>query len=628
MCGIAGAVFKDKTFSQKALFEQALTMLKHRGPDNAGSYFNKNIWLGHTRLSIIDLSPEANQPMLNYDKSFAIAYNGEVYNFRDLESKYQLEGLKTKSDTEVVLESFIKYGGTVFEDLNGMFAFAICDVKKNELTLVRDRLGIKPLYYYNDSKIFAFASEIKALQVLIGQKIDCNIASIHEWMYYGNSLGGKTMFKEIKQVPPGHTLVFDIENFDFKLNTYWKLDGKTTPYKLKDADKLAQKVSDYLEQAVKRQLVSDVPVGIFLSGGIDSSAITAYASKHYHGKISTYSVGFDDPMFKDERPKAKKVAAHYGTNHHELYISGTDVQFVIEDLIDHHGVPFFDAANIPLYLMAKEVSKDVKVVLQGDGGDEVFGGYRRYHSIRYRHLLHVAAKFGKGPISIFPDSLKKQRIMRYLNIYDNSDLGNIIASLLTGEGYDHTLLTLFKEPYRSEIASFNPIAHYLKVQKSFKVADPGQQLSMVDLSIILPDIYLEKVDRSTMAHSLEVRVPFLDHDLVDFMSTIPGYIKMPKGKKKWLLKKALRGVVPDFVLDAPKAGFDVPFSLWLFGPLRPHFYGNLDDFQRSNSNFFNKEVIDQWFKETETKKKDHSTRLWKIYQFILWANRFNVSINI
>lgn len=628
MCGIAGVVMNSGfSFNDDAL-ESALLLLKHRGPDFSGSYRNGNVWLGHTRLSIIDLSPEANQPMLNTDESFAIAYNGEVYNFRDLKSKYRLDGLKTSGDTEVVLESFIRHGEAILKELNGMFAFAVKDVKKNELTLVRDRLGIKPLYYYHDNNIFAFASEIRALQMLIGHRTDCNISSFHEWLYYGNSLGGKTMFKEIKQVPPGHTLVFDIENFEFKLNTYWKLDGKTTPYKLKDADKLAQKVSDYLEQAVNRQLVSDVPVGIFLSGGIDSSAITAYASKHYHGKISTYSVGFDNPMFKDERPKAKKVAAHYGTNHHELYISGTDVQFVIEDLIDHHGVPFFDAANIPLYLMAKEVSKDVKVVLQGDGGDEVFGGYRRYHSIRYRQLLHVAAKLGKGPISLLPDSSKKQRILRYLNIYGNSDLGNVIASLLTGEGYDNTLLTLFKEPYRSEIASFNPFAYYLKVQKSFKDADPGQQLSMVDLSIILPDIYLEKVDRSTMAHSLEVRVPFLDHDLVDFMSTIPGYIKMPKGSKKWLLKKALQGVVPDFVLDAPKAGFDVPFSLWLFGPLRPHFYANLVDFQKSNPNFLDKQVIDQWFKETESKKKDHATRLWKIYQFIIWANRFSVTIKM
>lgn len=626
MCGIAGVVMNSGFSFNDDVLESALLLLKHRGPDYSGAYRNGNVWLGHTRLSIIDLSSEANQPMLNTDESFAIVYNGEVYNFRDLKSRYRLDGLKTSGDTEVVLELFIQHGEAILKDLNGMFAFAINDVNKNELTLVRDRLGIKPLYYYHDSNIFAFASEIRALQMLIGNKTECNISSVHEWLYYGNSLGGTTMFKEIKQVLPGHTLVFDIENFEFKLNTYWKLDGKTTPNKIKDGDMLAQKVSDYLEQAVNRQLISDVPVGIFLSGGIDSSAITAYASKHYDGKISTYSVGFDNVMFKDERPKAKKVAAYYGTNHHELYISGTDVQFVVEELIDHHGVPFFDAANIPLYLMAKEVSKDIKVVLQGDGGDEVFGGYRRYHTIRNRHFFYLAAKIGKCPVSLLPDSFNKQRILRYLNIYDNTDLAVIFARLLTSEGYDNTLLNLFNEPFRSEIGRVNPFAQYLNVQKSFVDADPGQQLSMIDLSIILPDIYLEKVDRSTMANSLEVRVPFLDHDLVDFMSTIPGYIKMPKGNKKWLLKKALRGVVPDFVLDAPKAGFGVPFKFWLLGPLRNHFIDNFAAFQDKNPIFFNKKTIDVWFNETESYRVDHSTRLWKIYQFIIWANRFNVKL--
>jgi asparagine synthase (glutamine-hydrolysing) len=507
-----------------------------------------------------------------------------------------------------------------------MYAFAVHDIQNNGLTLVRDRLGIKPLYYYHDENIFAFASEIKALQALIRQKTDCNMDSVHEWLYYGNALGGRTMFKEINQIPPGHSLYLDIEKFQPSISTYWKIKGRTQSYTKKDADNLALQVREYLEQAVRRQLVSDVPVGVFLSGGIDSSAITAYAAKHYAGKIATYSVGFDDSSFRDERPKAKEVASHYSTNHHELFIQGSDVKSVVETLIDHHGVPFFDAANIPLYLMAKEVSSEVKVVLQGDGGDEVFGGYRRYHSIRHRYLLNSAAKIGKLSVGFFPDSFIKQRILRYLNIYDNNNLSDVIASLLTSEGYDNTLLNVFMEPYRSEIALFNPFEQYRKVSEGFKNLDPGQQLSMVDLSIVLPDIYLEKVDRSTMAHSLEVRVPFLDHDLVDFMETIPGYIKMPRGNKKWLLKKALRGVVPDSVLDAPKAGFGVPYNRWLLDSLRAHFNDNFAAFQAKNVGFFNKNVIDIWFKDTESMKCDHGPRLWKIYQFVIWANRFNVNI--
>ena len=631
MCGIVGSVtrtgFAPENSSSR---EKALSLISHRGPDAHGECTRGSVWFGHTRLSILDLSESGSQPMLSEDGRFAITYNGEVYNYRDLASSLELTDLHSTCDTEVVLRSFAQIGSSAFRQLNGMFAFALHDQETHAVWLVRDRLGIKPLYYYLDHERLVFASELRALITLLGHTPECNIDGLHEWMFYGNSLGERTLYKNICQLLPGHFLHLDTNTFKSKFLAYWSLkDASALSNQTKDSTKqLIVSTRRLLESAVQRQLISDVPVGVFLSGGIDSSAITAFAARHYKGRLATFAAGFDDPYYKDERPKACRVAKHFGTDHHELFIEGRDIAGVVEALIDHHGMPFFDAANIPLYLMAKKVSGEIKVVLQGDGGDEVFGGYRRYASLRMHPLLHALAGPGKISSRALPASRLRQRIIRYCDIYGQEDLGTTIGLLLTSESLGGEALSIFTNPLRDRIAASDPMSHYREVRAPFSDLDIGQQMSMVDLSIELPYIYLEKVDRSTMAHGLEVRVPFLDHDLIDFAVRIPGYRKMPYGQKKWLLKKSLRGIVPDFVLDGPKTGFSVPFRHWLLGPLKQHFFDHLSEFQHLNPGVICHKTLNEWFAITEHGKADFSPRLWKLYNFMIWANRFDIQLHL
>lgn len=438
--------------------------------------------------------------------------------------------------------------------------------------------------------------------------------------------GERTLYKNIRQLLPGHFLHLDANTFKYKSGAYWSLkEASALSNQTKETTKqIIASTRRLLESAVERQLISDVPVGVFLSGGIDSSAITAFAVRHYKGRLATFAVGFDDPHYKDERPKARRVAKHFGTDHHELYIDGRDIAGVVEALIDHHGMPFFDAANIPLYLMAEKVSGQIKVVLQGDGGDEVFGGYRRYATLRMHSLLHAFAGVGSIAAGALPACALRQRILRYCNIFGQKDIGVTIGLLLTAEDLGGEALDVFDVSFRKRIAASDPMVRYREVGAGFAFLDAGQQMSMVDLSIQLPDIYLEKVDRSTMAHGLEVRVPFLDHEVVDFVSRISGYRKMPLGQKKWLLKKALRGIVPDFVLDGPKTGFNVPFKHWLMGPLKGHFFDHLELFERANPRVIQRSAIDQKFSMTEEGKADFSSLLWKLYNFMIWANRFKI----
>jgi len=629
MCGICGYALSLRSTeftARRTRLGQSVALLQHRGPDAAGTVERAGVGLGHTRLSILDLSDAGRQPMETEDGALAIAYNGECYNFRDIARDLGIVGLRSDSDTEVVLRAFEAEGPACLTRLNGMFAFAVHDRTAGEVWLVRDRLGIKPLYYFLDNERLVFASEIRALLTLLGRTPDCETSGIHEWLFYGNSLGQRTLYRGIRQLLPGHHLRLDLESFKPETSAYWSLQEESAIARQirRPARDLVATTRKLLEAAVARQLVSDVPVGVFLSGGIDSSAITAFASRHHAGRLATFAAGFGDPSYPDERPKARQVAEHFGTDHHELFIESRDMAQVVEALIDHHGMPFFDAANIPLYLMAQTVSRDIKVVLQGDGGDEVFGGYRRYATLRMLPLLHALADVGRISAGALPASSLRQRILRYCNIFGQNDVGDTIGLLLTAEDLGGEALDVFDASFRKRVATSDPMARYREVRSRFAHLDAGQQMSMVDLSIELPDIFLEKVDRSTMAHGLEVRVPFLDHELVDFVARIPGDRKMPMGRKKWLLKKALRGIVPDFVLDGPKTGFNVPFKHWLMGPLRPHFADHLAAFERTNPRVIQRSTIDRWFEVTDQGKADFSSRLWKMYNFMIWANRFKI----
>ena len=631
MCGIVGIATRlpRQNSSLAARYQEATAVLHHRGPDGRGQYQDANVWLGHTRLSILDLSSAGAQPMQSNDERFVISYNGEVYNFRDLAKESRLENLRSGSDTEVVLRLFAKDGINSLVKLNGMFAFAVYDRQTRRLWLVRDRLGIKPLFYKLDAERLIFASEIKGIVALDSESPTCDISALHEWSYYGNPLGGRTLYSGIRQLLPGHYLEVDLDGFAHSARPYWSLEQQAENAVTDSGGERAAiaKTRYLLEQAVRRQLVSDVPVGVFLSGGVDSTAITAFASRHYDARLVTYSAGFDFLRDGGELPKAKRIAAHYGTEHHEIYVEGGNVGDLFETLVHHHDMPFADAANIPLYLMAAQISGQTKVVLQGDGGDELFGGYRRYSTLNYYRLLHPMALALQRVHRITPKSASYYRVQRYLHAFAARDLATTMALLLTAEDQSSAPSAIFAPQLRAVVEQFDPFARHRECQQMFSAHDIGNQMSFVDLMITLPDTYLEKVDRSTMAASVEIRVPFLDHDLVDYVVRLPGSRKIPWGRKKWLLKSALDGIVPAEVLHGPKTGLTVPFGDWLKVALKPLFFDHLSTFERRHPDVLNIDYVTRLFARTNSGHRNDSFMLWKVLNFMVWANRSNISFN-
>jgi len=631
MCGIAGIVSRvDGGLEDRAaLTRTALDCLHHRGPDGRGEYLDGSVWLGHVRLSILDLTVAGNQPMVINDGQFVICYNGEVYNYSELVQSLTIEGLHSHSDTEVVLSAFAKFGVAAISRFNGMFAFAIYDRQRQKLWLVRDRLGIKPLYYRIDEQGLIFASEIKALIAMDPATPECDLSSLHEWLFYGNTLGERTLYQGIRQLLPGHYLELDITTFEHRIEEYWTPKRQSTLSQVQiSTDDMIVETRRLLEQAVKRQLVSDVPVGIFLSGGIDSSAITAFATKHYAGRLATYTAGFDFDKGVNELPKARRVAQLYGTEHNEIHVSGFEIADTVEKMVHHHDMPFSDAANIPLYLLAAKISNKTKVILQGDGGDELFGGYRRYSTLSFLKIFRFLARQGQFINKVTPASAHYFRRQRYLNALASDDLAMTMALLLTEEDGKSRPAVMFTAEFQQEIERHDPFVRYRQCQRYFEDHDIINQMSLVDSMIVLPDIFLEKVDRSTMAASLEARVPFLDHDLVDYCMRIPGHRKVPMGRKKWLLKKALEDIVPNDVLYGNKTGFGVPFGYWLRGALKPMFFDHLEQFQRARPGVLDAKVIHDWYDEHVSRRRDRSFLLWKVLNFMIWANKSKINFSI
>jgi len=628
MCGIIGlaTVSDQRSQNPEARVQEALRVIRHRGPDDQGLYNDRNFWLGHARLSVLDLSSAGHQPMKSACGRFVIAYNGEVYNYRELAANYGITDLRSASDTEVVLQLFAQQGVDSLIKLNGIFAFSVYDKYERKLWLMRDRMGVKPLYYRLDATGLAFASEIKGVHALTSHALTCNVAGLNEWLYYGNSLGDRTLYRDIKQLLPGSYLELDLTTFECVEQKYWTLEEQAAiPASGSEPNKcMVSETRRLLELAVQRQIVSDVPVGIFLSGGIDSSAIAAFASRHYKGRLATYSVGFDFAKNGSELPKARRVAALCHTDHNELYISGKDIGNLVEKMVLHHGMPFSDAANIPLYLMAERIKGHTKVVLQGDGGDELFGGYRRYTTLRYYRLLHPLAKLLRRVHSYAPESAQYHRIQRYLSAFSAADLTTTIALLVTAENQQSKPSDIFMPSFSREIDKADPFERFRSLHEVCRHYDIGNQMSLIDLLVVLPDIYLEKVDRSTMAASLEVRVPFLDNDLVEYAVSLPGNSKMPFGRKKWLLKTALKGIIPDEILLGPKTGFGVPYGQWLQTSLKALFFDHLATFSRTQPDVLNIEHVKHLFSRTEAGLQNHSSLLWKTLNLLIWANSTNI----
>ena len=620
MCGIAGVAYRDGLPVDRKVVARMGACLRHRGPDDEGVYTGAGVGLAHTRLSIIDLSESGRQPMQSEDGRYAISYNGEVYNFREL--RHTLEGLghefRGRSDTEVVLRAFVEWGESSFAMLEGMFALAVWDEAERRLHLARDRFGIKPLYYHADSERVAFGSEIKALLASgeVGRELDW--AGLHEYLYYNTALGERTMFAGVRKLPPGHALTLDEDGA-----RVWEYASVFDVEAVEDDYATAvERVRELLERAVVAHLVSDVPVGVFLSGGIDSSAITAFASKHYGGKLKTFSAGFDFDRGVNELPKARAVAEHFGTDHHELHVSGGDVAGVIERLVRCHDQPFGDAANIPLYLLCEQLGDGNKVVLQGDGGDEVFAGYRRHSFMAIEHWIDVVAKPTSWAAPMVPRWVRYYRFcQRFSRTNRELRLAMVVASGIGDTQPSH----VFAPGARAALEGSDPFARYREYYNRFAELDSAQRAVYTDSAIILPDLFFEKVDKATMAHGVEVRVPLVDTRLAAYVMGLPSKYKIRWMHKKRIMRRALRGVVPDAILDMPKVGFGVPESYWMRTTLAGYMRDVLEDDTRASASLFDRRALRTLIEDHVEGRKDNGSFLYRLLNLALWYDEYGIA---
>lgn len=590
--------------------------LSHRGPDDSGVWVHGPIGLGHARLSIIDLSPTGRQPMSTPDGRVTIAYNGEIYNFPELRRALEAEGaqFRGRSDTEVALHAYVRWGTAAFARFNGMFAFALWDESQQRLYLVRDRFGIKPLFYHPFDGGVVFGSEMKAILASGRPPRSMDWHALHEYIYYGNPLGRHTMFESMRRLQAGEFLTID--RGGARIAAYWKVE-QIKPV-ADDVHTATLKVRDLLEKAVERHLISDVPVGVFLSGGVDSSAITALATRHYAGRLKTYSVGFDFDKGINELSKARFVADRFGAEHHELRIAAGNMPDIIEKIVRCHDEPFGDSANLPLYLLCEALKGSVKVILQGDGGDEVFAGYRRYNVLSFERFWRSVARPATLVASIFLRGPTFFRATRFFRAISDPDPAMRMALLLTEEPFQDPPTRVFSADAVRRLSEFDPFERYREFYGRLKNLDVVQRMLYTDCQVLLTDQFLEKVDRATMAHGIEVRVPFLDGEMTEYVMGLPAAMKVQRGQKKWILRKAMRGIVPDEILDGPKTGFGVPYPYWLAKPLAGYLKSVLLDESILSWGLFDKRKFKQAIEEHINGSRNNGFLLYKLLNLALW----------
>lgn len=598
--------------------------LKHRGPDADGFYLSGPVGLGHRRLKIIDLEAGI-QPMFNEDRSLAIVFNGEIYNYRELRQQLLTYGhvFGSHSDTEVILHAYEQWGFDAASHLHGMFAFAIWDARKNLLFLARDRVGIKPLYYFWDQKHFLFASELKAILAdpLVEKSID--YTAVDDYLTYLYIPAPKTIFQQIYKLLPGHYLVISRDGLIER--QYWDLHfgSKNT----KTEAEMAEELLTVLKKSVSSHLMSDVPLGAFLSGGIDSSAVVGLMAQSVADPVNTASIGFQESGF-DELPYARLVAQKYSTRAHEQIVQA-DAAKILDDLIWHFDEPFADSSMVPTYYVSQVARQRVTVCLSGDGGDENFAGYRRYRYDYFENQVRARVPgWLRQPIfgllgRIYPKADWLPQVFRAKTLFTN-------LSLSPERGYFNTMRwfnpamkkVLYRRELRGILHDYDPFALVQGYFDRTRGWDPLARIQYVDIKTYLCDDILTKVDRASMAHSLEVRVPILDHQVIEHAATIPSAYKLKNGEGKHILKKALHGIVPDEILYRPKMGFSIPLANWLRGDLKPLFEAQVFAKNSFLDEIFELDAIRTWWAQHQRQTRDLSYFLWALLVLEYWGRRF------
>lgn len=569
MCGIAGIVdVGGLSPEDTASIGPMIAALHHRGPDDSGAFRDPFAALGHARLSIIDLAT-GQQPMCNEDGSIWIVFNGEIYNFPELYRALDNRGhvFKSRCDTEAIVHLYEDFGERCVDHLRGMFAFAIWDQKKRRLLLARDRVGIKPLYYWHHGSRLAFGSEIKAILQTPGVPRRINREALHDYLTYLWVPAPKSMFDGIVKLPPGHTAMLD--EHGLKVREYWDLP---IPEPFGDGeDVLRERFLAELEESVRIHLLSDVPLGAFLSGGIDSSSVVATMARMTHEPVITNSIGFMEREY-DELSHADAVAARFRTEHHREVVR-PDVVDLVGRLAWHYDEPFADSSAVPTYCVSRMARERVTVALSGDGGDENMAGYRKYnfhqHERRVRRFLPEPLRRAIfGPLArVYPKADWLPRPLRARSTLQNLGSSDVEGIYRSRAAFDPLIAAALIRP-EARASGYDPFGvvetHYRRCQ----AADPLSRELYVDIKTYLVDDILAKVDRASMAVGLEVRVPLLDHKFMEFMAAIPSHMKLRRGQGKYLFKEAVRPMLGSETVDRPKMGFSIPLDEWFRGPLR------------------------------------------------------------
>lgn len=635
MCGLVGILALNSSIHTEHI-NAMLDIINHRGPDDFGIWFDdkKQIALGHKRLSILDLSALGHQPMHSHCGRYVISYNGEIYNFLAIRKDLEKIGVEfiSHSDTEVILAAIAHYGiEATLKKINGMFAFAVWDKELKKLYLARDRLGEKPLYYSLINNEYIFASELKSFQVYPGFNAEIDRDNLGLYLKYNYVPAPYSIYRNVFKLKPGSYLTIDLNSKDLPTpRDYWSVTEVVQQRRTTGSDNdIIQQAHELLLSSIKSRMVSDVPLGVFLSGGIDSSLITALMQANSNIPVKSFTIGFNEADY-NEAEYAKKVAAHLGTDHTELYINSSDALDVIPKLPFIYDEPFADSSQIPTYLVSKLTREHVTVCLSGDGGDELFGGYNRYllsHKLWQKIKLipqPLRSLIAKSITTISPSGWDKapELIKKFLGA--NSALGDKLhklASVLNVKQASEIYQLLISQwnETSSLVLGAKPITMDCKISSS--LTNFTEQMMCHDMLHYLPDDILVKVDRASMAVSLESRAPFLDHEIVEFAWRLPLNMKIRDKKTKWLLREILYQYIPRELIERPKMGFGVPIDSWLRGPLRDWAENLLAQKRLEEEGYFIPKLIRAKWEEHLSGKRNWQYHIWTILMFQAWLDQ-------
>ncbi len=621
MCGIVGLF--DPSGRNKIPSELLDRMNKsqiHRGPDGGNLHLESDLGFGHRRLSIIDIS-SGHQPLFNEDESVVVTYNGEIYNFVELMNELSTLGhhFKTRCDTEVIVHAWEQWGSHCVKRFRGMFAFAIWDRNTKTLFLARDRLGIKPLFYTRlPNGVFAFSSELKALKVIPTLSRQLDPTAVDDYFSLGYVPEPKTIYKNVQKLEPAQTLTFISGQGDFSLSSYWQLDAQaSSPMSV---DRAAEELTERVREAVDIRMVSEVPLGAFLSGGVDSGAVVSQMAGLSEDPVNTCSIGFDVNRF-DETQYAKRVAEHYHTNHFEGRVAPDDFS-LIDKLPSLYDEPYADSSAIPTYRVCELAKQRVTVALSGDGGDEHLAGYRRYcwhmNEERVRGVLPLGFRRRVfGPLGrLYPKADWAPRVFRAKTTFESLARSSVEAY------FQSVSLTtpwqrkqLFSAKFRSDLQGYRALESFERHAQQAPTDDPLGLIQYLDIKTYLVGDILTKVDRASMHHSLEVRVPLLDHQLVEWIWQLPSSLKLNGQTGKYVFKKAMEPYLPNDILYRRKMGFGVPLADWFRGPLRSLLKPRLLNGVISDSGLFNLTFIEQVIDQHLARTGDYSVLIWTLFMF-------------